>query len=337
MKKSIWFILPVVIIAVVLIAVFVGQRNSLSDQVAQLETDKSDLTRQLNEADIAVKTAQELAENSRITMEEKVQEAEEKVQEAVEALSVVTTERDTLQTNAETASAQLTAGIKQVQDALDVLGGVSKEDENDTAAELEETKAALAAVTSELDALKAQSSTSAEEAAAQLQEAQAALAAMTSERDELQAAVESAAAQAAEYEALQGTLAAITAQRDELLLAAENAKVSKASAVILDAEEKIVLEFEDVADLKLDELALDAGVYTIRIIVYNAAGEEAARYDLPYVSIGVVQQETAPANEEAEAAQEPVPETEEAVTEEPAEEAPAEKESEEEPAEADAA
>ena len=68
MKKSIWIILPIVIIAVVLIAVFIGQRNSLSDQVTQLESDKSALSRQLDEADIAVKTAQELAENSRITM-----------------------------------------------------------------------------------------------------------------------------------------------------------------------------------------------------------------------------------------------------------------------------
>ena len=68
MKKSIWIVLPVVIIAVVLVAVFVGQRNSLSDQVTQLQAERSDLARQLNEADIAAKTAQELAENNRAAM-----------------------------------------------------------------------------------------------------------------------------------------------------------------------------------------------------------------------------------------------------------------------------
>ena len=47
MKKSIWIILPIVIIAVVLVAVFVGQRNTLSDQLAQLQAERSDLSRQL--------------------------------------------------------------------------------------------------------------------------------------------------------------------------------------------------------------------------------------------------------------------------------------------------
>jgi myosin heavy subunit len=279
-----------------------------------------------------------LAENSRITTDTKVQEAEQKVQEAVAALSVVTSERDTLQTNAETASEQLTAGIKQVQDALNVLGGAAK-DENDASAELEETKAALAAATSELDALKAQTASSAEEAAAQLQQAQDALAAMTSERDALQAAVDAAAEQAAEFEALQENLAAITAQRDELLQAAENAKVSKTSAVILDAEEKVVAEFENVADLKLDALQLEAGVYTIRILVYNAANEEAARYDLPYLAIGASTEEAVPAQEEAveeKTENDPAAETEEAPAEGTIEEAPAEVET-EEPEQADAA
>ena len=137
-----------------------------------------------------------------------------------------------------------------------------------------------------------------------------------------------AAAQNAECEAMQESLAAITAERDALQLAAENAKIGKTSAVILDAEEKVVVEYEDVAELKLDELVLDAGVYTIRIIVYTAAGEEAAHYDLPYVSVGVAQEETAePASEEtaekaAETEEEKAPE--EAVEETPSEEAPVE-------------
>ena len=37
MKKSIWIVLPIIIIAIVLVAVFAGQRNTLSTQIAQLE------------------------------------------------------------------------------------------------------------------------------------------------------------------------------------------------------------------------------------------------------------------------------------------------------------
>ena len=39
MKKSIWIVLPIIIIAIVLVAVFAGQRNTLSAQIAQLESD----------------------------------------------------------------------------------------------------------------------------------------------------------------------------------------------------------------------------------------------------------------------------------------------------------
>ena len=315
MKKSIWIVLPVVIIAIVVVAVFVGQRNSLSDQLAQLQAERSDLTRQLNEADIAAKTAQELAETSRIAMEEKVQEAESMIQdaqdrireaetkvqdaegraqdaqskaqeaegraleaegkmmEAVEALSVTTTERDALQANANTAAEQLTVGIKQVQDALGVLG--VSQDEDAVAVELEDTKAALAAVTAELETLKSDSETQAAQAAAELQQAQDALAVMTGERDQLQAAVEAAAAQALELENLQNMLNAVTAERDELA-------VAKTAASILDTSESVVVTFDNVSDLKLNELTLEPGEYTIRILIINAAGNEIGHYDLPY-------------------------------------------------------
>ena len=308
MKKSIWIILPIVIVAIVLVAVFVGQRNTLSDQVAQLQAERSDLTRQLNEADIAAKTAQELAENSRIAMEEKVQEAESRIQEAetmaqeaesriqeaegraqeaqskaqeaegkvleaVEALSVATTERDTLQANASTAAEQLTVGIKQVQDALGVLG--VSQDEDATAVELEETKAALASVSSELEALKAESEAQADQAAAELQQVQDALAVVTSERDQLQAAVEAAAAQALEMENLQTLLNEVTAERDAMAVAGT-------AASILDASENVVMAFENISDLKLAELSLEPGAYIIRILILNAAGDEIGHYDLPY-------------------------------------------------------
>lgn len=300
MKKSIWIVLPVVIIAVVLVAVFVGQRNSLSDQVAQLQAERTDLSRQLSEADIAAKTAQELAETSRAAMEEKVQEAETiiqeaetkiqeaedralkaegmvqeaegKAQEAVEALSVATTERDALQANANTAAEQLSASIKQVQDALIVLGG-NLDDNSD--GELEETKAALNAVTAELDALKNEAEAQAAQAALELQQVQDALAVMTSERDQLQAAAETAANQALELQNLQDALTAVTAERDALA-------VAKTTVSILDASENVVAEYDSISDLKLGELALQPGEYLIRILIVNAAGEEIGHYDLAY-------------------------------------------------------
>ena len=293
MKKSIWIVLPVVIIAVVLVAVFVGQRNSLSDQVAQLQAERSDLSRQLNEADMAAKTAQELAETSRAAMEEKVQEAETiiqeaetkiqeaeskaqeaegKAQEAVEALSVATTERDALQANANTAAEQLSASIKQVQDALTVLGGSLDDNGN---GELEETKAALTTVTAELEALKNEAEAQAAQAALELQQVQDALAVVTSERDQLQAAAESAANQALELQNLQATLTAVTAERDALAIA-------KTKISILDASESVVAEYDSISDLKLGELALQPGAYTIRIAIVNAAGEEIGHYDLAY-------------------------------------------------------
>lgn len=307
MKKSIWIVLPVVIIAVVLVAVFVGQRNSLSDQVAQLQAERSDLSRQLSEADMAAKTAQELAETSRAAMEEKVQEAETiiqeaeskiqqaeskvqeaedraqkaegmaqeaegKAQEAVEALSVATTERDALQANANTAAEQLSSSIKQVQDALIVLGG-NLDDNGD--GELEETKAALTAVTAELDALKIEAEAQAAQAALELQQVQDALAVVTSERDQLQAAAETAANQALELQNLQDALTAMTAERDALA-------VAKTTVSILDASESVVAEYDSISDLKLGELSLQPGDYLIRILIVNAAGEEIGHYDLPY-------------------------------------------------------
>ncbi len=309
MKKSIWIILPIVIIAVVLVAVFVGQRNSLSDQVAQLQAERTDLSRQLNEADIAAKTAQELAENNRLAMEEKVQEAETRIQEAeskiqeaegriqeaegrvqeaedkaleaegkaqeaVEALSVATTERDELQANANIAAEQLAGSIKQVQDALNVLG--VSQDENAVAAELEETKAALAAVTNELNAFIADSDAKAAQAALELQQVQDALSVVTYERDQLQAALEATAGQTLELQNLQTRLEEVAAERDALA-------VAKTTASILDTSESVVVEFDSISDLKLDQLSLQPGEYTIRILIINAAGNEIGRYDLPYV------------------------------------------------------
>ena len=49
MKKVIWLLLVVLIIAVVLVAVMYVQRGNMTDQIQQLESDKTDLNRQLTE------------------------------------------------------------------------------------------------------------------------------------------------------------------------------------------------------------------------------------------------------------------------------------------------
>lgn len=302
MKKSIWIVLPIIIIAIVLVAVFAGQRNSLSAQIAQLESDKADLSKQLTEASVdanALKEAQDQAaaltsklteaegkiteaEGRAAVAESKVSEAESKaiayeskVQEVAEQLTSVTTERDTLQTNAAAAAEQLTTGIRQAQTALEALVGPTED-------ELSETKAALAA---------------SEEAVAQvtmeLQQTQDALSAALGERDELKIAYETAAAQIADMENL-----------------TEAAKVAKASVVVTDADGNVVKEYEDISEVLLSELQPGC---SITIIVYNAAGEKIVEYSVPYTALI----EEAPAAEEAPAEEAP------AVEEAPAEEAPA--------------
>ena len=174
LKKAIWVILPVFIIAAVVIAVYAGQSNSLSDQIAQLEKDKAALSRKLDEADMAVRTAQELADTERNSLnqqiaaadarandaesrvqaaEAQIQDANTKIQEAegrvlaaqaetkqVSAqLTDMTIARDALQGEKD----QITDGIKQVQSALGALVA------DDTAAQLRQ-------LTEERDQLKAE-------------------------------------------------------------------------------------------------------------------------------------------------------------------------------------
>ena len=291
MKKSIWIVLPIIIIAVVLVAVFAGQRNSLSDQIAQLESDKAALSKQLTETDAAAKKAIEdntnamnelvqQAETRAQEAESKVEAAESKVQEVAEQLNTVTTERDTLQTNAATAAEQLTTGIKQAQTALEALIGPTED-------ELSQTKAALAEMTEKN-----------EQTMMQLQQSQEALAIVTGERDELRVSLENAAAEIAEL------------------------KVGKAGAVITDAEGNVVKEYADISELVLEDVKPG---YTISIVVYNEAGEVIVQYKVPFAPLTAAPAEEAPA--EAPAAEEAAPAAEEAPAEAPAEgteEAPAE-------------
>ena len=78
MKKALWIVLPIVIIAVVVVAVFAGQSNSLTDQIAKLEADKAAMSQDM---DMAVRTAQQLADTQVSTLTEQLEAADAKAQE----------------------------------------------------------------------------------------------------------------------------------------------------------------------------------------------------------------------------------------------------------------
>ena len=119
------------------------------------------------------------------------------------------------------------------------------------------------------------------------------------------------------------TLAAVTAERDALQTAVENAKLAEKAQVLVLLQDETVLEADALGQLNLDQLP--AGVYTVKVRILNAAGEQAAEYSFPYTA----------AEQEAPVAEEAAPETAEA--EQPAAEAaeteqPAAEGAEEEPA-----
>lgn len=266
MKKMLWLLLVVLIIAVVLVAVMYVQRGNMTDQIQQLESDKTDLNRQLTEFTTIV------------------EEAEGKIHAAEEALSVMTTERDTLQTNAANATAQLTSGLRSVQEALTALNGGKEVDiAQQLAAELSETKEALAAAEADASAMEQ------------------------------------------ELAIAQANMSTLAQERDQLLAALENAKVSEAKVLIQNAQGETVLEAADISELKLDDL--EAGEYTVTVIVMNAAGEEAARYAFPY-AVNAAQEEPAePVAEETAAPAEEAgnaPAKKETAAQEPAAEEEAE-------------
>ncbi len=315
MKKSIWIVLPIIIIAVVLVAVFAGQRNTLSAQIEQLESDKVNLTKQLDEAaaDVEAKKAAEAqaaelstklqeaetraadaeskiadAENKAVEAEGKVAAYESQVKEVSDKLTYVTEERDALQTNANAAAEQLPIVIKQAQTALEALVGPTDD-------ELTQAKAALASAQETVDQMTME-----------LQQTQEALNAVIGERDELKIAYENAASQIADIQTL-----------------SENLKVAKAGVRVCDAEGNILREYDDVSLFSLTDLQPGESIV---IVLYNAAGEAITQYSVSSI---------VPAAEEAPAEEAPVEEApaEEAPAEEaPAEEAPAEEAPAEEPA-----
>ena len=118
----------------------------------------------------------------------------------------------------------------------------------------------------------------------ELQQTQEALTAALGERDELKIAYETAAAQ-------------ITDMQTQT----EGLKVAKVGVRVCDAAGNVVNEYNDLSELKLDELKEGDKVV---IVLYNAAGEVISQYDVNSI---------APVSAPAEA---PAEET-------PAEEAPA--------------
>ena len=132
MKKALWIVLPIVIIAVVVVAVFAGQSNSLSNQIAQLEADRASMSQDM---DIAVRTAQQLADTQVSTLTEQLEAADAKAQEletklqdaettiadqaaAIAAKDAVIAEKDAAIAEQEVAIAERDVAIEEKDAAL---------------------------------------------------------------------------------------------------------------------------------------------------------------------------------------------------------------------------
>jgi len=322
-KKTIWFILPILIIAVVLVAVFVGQRNSLSDQLVTMESEKQELTRQLTEADMAARTAQELAEND-------IAAARQEAAEAAEALTAVTTQRDALQAKSDAAAAQLNNSIRQAQQALDALVGEEASPEKELAKVKEEAAAALAdanaktaAVQAELDAVRAEWNAYQEAAAAAAEENKAQLESALANAEENKAQLESALAAAEEAKAELAALQESTAAQIEAAVAAALTDVQngKTAVSITDAEGHTAAELDSLSDLA--QARLPAGEYILTLILLDSEGGEIARYQLHYVVPAAVEEAAPEAPSAEETAPPEVQEALEATAEEGAKETPA--------------
>lgn len=152
MKKSVWLVLCVAIIAVVLIAVFASQRNSALDQVKEKDTQLEEKSKQLEEQQIAIETATQLQRSVQAESDLKIKEAEE-AREKAETASVEATERAQAletqvaqqQASIDTAVEQLRTVARQAQDTITALTG---EEEDATGKALEEAQ-------QELETLKA--------------------------------------------------------------------------------------------------------------------------------------------------------------------------------------
>ena len=307
MKKTIWLILPVVIIAVVLVAMYAGQRNSLSDR-------NQELTRQLSEADLAVKTTQELADSRVAAVEsdldaanQQKEEAEAALTEAEAALSAVTAERDDLQSKNAAAVSQLNDGIRQAQQALYALTGEEAGPEKDlreAKTQLEETQVLLASAQDEIASYQ-QAAADAEEAHRQaLEEAQKETKAVNQALQDVQA----------ELSALRDS---IPGQIEEAVGAAL-AEAEHTKVIVMQGEEReAVLELDSLS--ALEDAGLAPGEYVLSICILQGTAE-VGRLELPYAVA---------APEEAPAEKTPVESTPE---EAPAEDTPVESTPEEAPA-----
>ena len=181
MKKSVWLVLCVAIIAVILIAVFASQRNSALDQVKEKESQLEEKSLQIEEQKIAIETATQLQRSVQLESEQKVKEAEE-AREKAETATVEATERAEAlenqvaqqQASIDSAVEQLRSVARQAQATITALTG---EEEDAAGKALEEAQ-------QELETLKADY----EKVTADLMAAQDQLAALRSAVDSAEAA-----------------------------------------------------------------------------------------------------------------------------------------------------
>lgn len=304
MKKTIWLVLAVVIVAVVLVATFAGQRNSLSDK-------NQELTRQLSEADLAVKTTQELADTRVAAVEsdlnaakEQMEEAEAALNEAQTALTAMTAERDDLQAKNTSAVTQLNDGIRQAQQALYALTGEEAGPEKDlreARAQLEESQVLLSSAQEEIASYRKELDDARKETKAVNQALQDVQAELSSLRE------------------------SIPGQIDEAVTAALSGIEQVKITVAQGEERETVLELDSLS--ALEDADLGPGDYILTLSIF-VGDKETGRLEFPYTvpakdeAPAEAPIEEAPAEEVAEetAAAEP---TQEEAPEAPAEDTPA--------------
>ena len=292
--KALWIVLPIVIIAAVVVAVFAGQSNSLTDQIAKLEADKQAISQDM---DAAVRSAQEKSDTQLSNMNEQLEaadakaldleaqiqaanalaaDAEARAKEAEAKAQEAEAKAQTAETRMQEAEAKAQSAEEKAQSAEAKAGSAE--------AQAVEAATAITNLTQERDQLKSEKDEITDgikdvqnalnllvgdDTALQLQEAQAALAAMSLERDELQNA-----------------LIALTNERDDLVeeldRAANNAIVREIGVTVREADGSDSTHWDSISDMNLAELP--AGDYTITVVVWNVLNQELAEYSFSYTA-----------------------------------------------------
>lgn len=167
MKKSVWLVLCIALIAVVLIAVFASQRNSAQLAEKELKTQLEELNAQLEASRMATETATQLRITDLQQSEEKVKQAEEAKEQAENELNAASERTQELETQVAAQQASIDSAVEQLrlvaQQAQSTISALTGEDEEslqktlaDTQQELETVKADYAQATSDLLAAQEQ-------------------------------------------------------------------------------------------------------------------------------------------------------------------------------------